>query len=277
MLPPTIAVLDGAGRVTCPPPAHVPAAAVDVDIPWTMWLPAAVPDCLRSNVKSMVRAAVWQAARHYHASLMQLPIAFVKKGTVLSCKATQAIPKGKLVVPVFFRRDASLVYVDATNYASVTKHAVLTKIAWAPSKQETEASGGSEEDTHTVAVMPEFKLPKPAVAGETTTAWDLHDNVHPFWAIPRQKSEDQTPNCFLHEKAMTFAIAGQPPEGASGVPNSSFSYRVELPYIVNTGTISANEDLLLHWEIPEKKEAPKKGRTWADAISKQEKKRARPA
>ena len=181
----------------------------------------------------------------------------------------QSDTKRKLVVPVFFRRDTSLVYMDAANYASVTKHAVLTKIAW------KEASGGSEEDTHTVAVMPELKLPKPAVAGETTTEWDLHDNVHPFWAIPRQKSEDQTPNCFLQEKAMTFAIAGQPPSGASGVPNCAFSYRVELPYIVNTGHISANEEILLHWEIPEQKDKVKKGKTWADNLAQQEKKRAR--
>ena len=189
VLPPTIAALDSSGRVMCPPPVHAPASTVDVNIPWTMWLPAAVPDCLRSNVKSMVRAAVWQAARHYHASLMQLPIVFVKKGTALSCKATQAIPKGKLVVPVFVRRDTSLVYMDAAAYASVSKQAVMTRIAWAPSAQDAEASGGSEEDLHTIAVMPELKLPKPAVAGETT-AWELHDNVHPFWAIPRQRSED---------------------------------------------------------------------------------------
>ena len=205
---------------------------------------------------------------------MQLPIVFVKKGTVLSCKATQAIPKGKLVVPVFVRRDTSLVYMDAAAYASVSKQAVMTRIAWAPSAQDAEASGGSEEDLHTIAVMPELKLPKPAVAGETT-AWELHDNVHPFWAIPRQKSEDQTPNCFLQEKAMTFAIAGQPPSGASGVPNCAFSYRVELPYIVNTGHISANEEILLHWEIPEQKDKVKKGKTWADNLAQQEKKRAR--
>ena len=53
---------------------------------------------------------------------------------------------------------------------------------------------------------------------------------------------------------------------------TTVTYNVRLPYIVNTKPIAADEKVILEWQLKEKKETKKKEQTWADEVATREKK-----
>ena len=56
---------------------------------------------------------------------------------------------------------------------------------------------------------------------------------------------------------------------------TTVTYNVRLPYIVNTKPIAANEKVILEWQLKEKKEAKKREQTWVDDVATRERKRFR--
>ena len=189
-----------------------------------------------------------------------------KERKKLFVQATRDVEKGEFCVPPFVRNKNSIVCSGEPNLNLHLQAASATVILTTP----TSADGTVEETSHKLWLQPEIKLPKPAVAG-TTTEWDLNDNVHPFWVLPRQQKNGEVTNCHLVQQVTTVVACTQ------SRPPGTDTYRVTLPYITNTCKIQRGEAFLLAWELPPKKEHIPKVLSAFDAISIMEKKRDRDA
>ena len=155
-----------------------------------------------------------------------------------------------------------MVYDDGA--AALSHQSVRVKNVWTPAVAgDAGASAASStktgEQTDVISVQPELKLPsKPAVAG-SEVQWELTDNVHPFWVLPRQKKQDDQPNLVIEKHATTVVVASQPKSNTKA-PAGTETYRVELPFITNKLKISTGDNLMLTWfHLPP---AEKNTKTW---------------
>ena len=214
------------------------------------WLTAMEKENQASGVKAVLRTAVLQVKDQYGKG-NEWPIAIAMQGGATWVKATQQIRKGELAVPLFVRRDGSMILRD-TESRVIHPLAVNAVVSW-PTTEEEQLKGLEESHRDiTISVQPEYKLPS-AVAGKPSS-WEIKDNGHPFWVIPRQKTEAETPNCEMADQTTQLVVCCQPkPPLDTTARAAALTYNVRLPYIVNTRPIEADEKVILEWALPKKR------------------------
>jgi hypothetical protein len=246
--------------------------------PWSTHAAGSV-DAVSS--KAILRTAICELDGNYRLNLETLPVAIVRRGKDVLCKATQDIEAGNLVVPLSFRKDASMIERVLEPHATIHPNAVNAVIG-KPTTELEKLSGNENEETEScISVQPELKFPKPSVEGPTpsvegkTPQWEQSDSVHPFWFIPRRKDKDEVTNCVM-KQLQTIVIICATPEGslkAIGMPFTS-TFRLAIRCIVNTATIKADERVVAEWQLPAQKDKKTlKPRTWADDVANSERKR----
>ena len=123
-------------------------------------------------------------------------------------------------------------------------------------------------------VQPELKLPTKGAKG---LEWAQSDAVHPFWFIQRtdkDKNEIEANADIFHQelnhvvacsfRAMTSAAVTIAPE--------TNTFTVSVPFIRNTQTISAGEEVILNWKPPSKRKTAAHAKNAFDQILQQDKK-----
>ena len=280
-LQPEVAALDQSGRVVSRPAVRGKDTLPVEVIPMKPWLDGLAKELVDSNVKAVLRAAILQAKEQYDKEydkegkqiVKELKIVIARQGREYLVKATELIPEGGLVVPVFVRKDSSMLFSGRTS-AVISPNAVNAVVSW-PSTED-ERLRGLEDHQVTVSVQPELTLPPtPAVAGEASR-WEQKSNGHPFWVIPRRKTKDERVNCAIQSQTTTVVICCRPKAPMDKTAEqTTVTYNVRLPYIVNTKPIAADEKVILEWQLKEKKEPKKKDQTWVDEVAVRERKRLR--
>ena len=153
------------------------------EIPWVNWLSSVVTDKVRqrSIAKSIICMCMQWACQKIRAPIS---IKIVRAGKRTKVIATEDLELGELHVPLFFRRDSSVVF---PGDADVRTHheAVHAKVKWEyiPSDYIKDAENGQNEHiTVKALILPEAKLPRLLTKPEY---FDNKVDVHPFWHIPR--------------------------------------------------------------------------------------------
>ena len=142
-----------------------------------------------------------------------------------------------------------------------------------------EKSDGEPEE-HLLSVQHEVRLPaKPETPGGEAK-WEITDNVHPFWVLPRTKTKEDKANCFLKQHVTTVVVATQSPpwipKGCTQAPAGTETCRVEIPYITNDEKIKQGDSLMLQWALQEKVVKAPRTKTWVDDVGSRDKKRRKP-
>ena len=271
-LQPEVAQLDASGKVLSTPAVKTKQEAPIEIIRMKGWLDAMTKEDEASGIKAVLKIAILQAKQQYNPDV---PIAIARQGNDTWVKATQPIKVGELAVPLYIRQEQRMILRDYE--AGIIHPNAVNAVVSCPTTEEERLTGLEESHRDiTISVQPEFKLPaKPAVAG-TTSSWDQKDNGHPFWAIPRRKTQAEDPNCVIESEVTTVIVCCQPkPPLDTKAVAATVTYSVRLPYIVNNRPIGADEKVILEWAIPEKKKAVRKDETWADDVAKLERKRTK--
>ena len=247
-LQPEVAALDNSGRVVSRPATRGKETIPVEVIPMKPWLDGLAKENEDSNVKAVLRAAILQAREQYDTTLN---ITIARHGREYWVKATELIPTGKLVVPVFVRRDGSMLFSGRSTQV-ISPQAVNAVVSWPVT--EDEKSKGLKDNQVTISVQPECTLPPvPAVAGEASS-WEAKHNGHPFWVIPRKKTNEEIVNCEMKSQTTTVVICCSPtPPMDKTAEQTTVTYNVRIPYIVNTTPIAADEKVVLNWQVKEKK------------------------
>ena len=199
-----------------------------------------------------------------------------RASTGVSCVATKDIPRQCFVVPLFVRRDTSMVFADGSN--ALSHNSVTVKVTWSPAVAGSPAEAGTRdsdalpavagtgERTETISVQPELRLPaKPDTPGGDVK-WELSDNVHPFWVLPRTKTKEDVSNCCLKRQTTTVVVATQNPKGCNKAPSGTETYRVELPYITKEQQIKKGDVIMLKRPVMDKPNKVRKEKTWVDQV-----------
>ena len=251
-------------------------------IPWRDWARSACALDDAQIAKQVLALAM--AANHDHMTC-EIPIAMIKSGSVIKAVATTDIPVGHLKVPLWFKKDASMVMEGA----GVTIHpkAVWAEVSWVRhiTPEETAAGVESGEDVVVrVHVQPELKLPKEGDAG---FVWDLKDSVHPFWFMRRS---DQVPGPGVqHASVVNASVVTETVQqvwasdyvhlktAKAKVDPMVATYSVKLPCIVSTAPIQAGEEAVVQWDSAPttKKQKAKTQQTAFDQIAASQRKRPR--
>ena len=105
-LHPEIAELDTSGRVMSTHALKVQQTIPVEIISMVGWLTGLAKENEEAGVKAVLRAAILQARDQYDTDLN---IAIVRQGKDTYVKATQLIPPGNLAVPLFVRREGSMI------------------------------------------------------------------------------------------------------------------------------------------------------------------------
>ena len=96
----------------------------------------------------------------------KIPIALVRKGNAIQALTTSRVEVGELVVPLFFRKQSSMVMENEAVIANSKAVKILAAWALAPSQQEVDCvMEDNSVETH-VHVLPELKLPKANAKGK---------------------------------------------------------------------------------------------------------------
>ena len=121
------------------------------------------------------------------------------------CKTTHTINVGGLMIPRIFKRHCSM-FAEGDPGMCNHPHAVKAHVSWPVTEDEVDA--GIEKELHCIdiTVVPEFKVPKPAVAGEDIR-WTPHDAAYPFWGIQRQRMVNEEWNCEIRPQDVTVVVA----------------------------------------------------------------------
>jgi len=239
-------------------------------IPWVPWVSAQV----HAEELAMCKSAVVSSVVTLNGKFTYPPLAMIRQqGKKVFTKATKDIDKGLLAIPLSITKPGSL--TDPSKESTVLHpHAVCTTVTWPVT--EDEKLGGNEMENHEkhLAVQPEFKLPKPAVAGKTLE-WALSDMAHPFWGITRQEKKDDKWNCEIVSQTVTVVVATTPKERLQkAIGAGTETYTVAVPVIMNAEKICADTPVILKWDLPKPKDKPEpKKKTWATELANSEKKR----
>ena len=97
--------------------------------------------------------------------------------------------------------------------------------------------------------------------------------MHPFWVLPRTKTQEDKANCSLKQHVTTVVVATQSPKGCTQAPAGTETYRVEIPYITNDEKIKQGDSLMLQWALQEKPPKAPRTKTWVDDVGSRDKKR----
>ena len=112
------------------------------------------------------------------------------------------------------------------------------------------------------------------MAGERIK-WDSTHNAHPFWAINRQKTDEDKEKCNCELKVHGTTVVATTPKGIGWADPCTLTWQVRIPYIVNNKPIAKGETIMLSWHVVKKDKKEKKDTTWADDVQKEERKRKR--
>ena len=159
-------------------------------------------------------------------------------------------------------------------------HAVPVMVSWPKDDKkkeeneegEVEKNGKqkdkNEDDEEVVRLMiqPEVKLPEIDADG-SKLKWKPSDCAHPFWVIKRaseyNQEEAQCINADIFCQEATHLTACGLLELNSivlEVPAVTNTYKVSLPFIVNTQPIEAGKEVVLKWNTATKKKSNKRER-----------------
>ena len=154
-------------------------------------------------------------------------------------------------------------------------HAVSCSVSWPVGAEERNV--GIENEVHLcqICVQPELKLPK---TKGVEMQWGHNDSCYPFWAIRRQTTIEEVPNCdiVMQEVTVVIASAWKPEKLKKENQGLANTYTTQVPLIVNTQEVKHDEELILKWDLPlakPKAKSAKKPSTWVDHVAIAEKKR----
>ena len=191
-------------------------------------------------------------------------------------KATKDIVKGDLTVAMGITKHTHMRMHDADGNASnVLNHPhVVSCIASWPLSAEEQALGIEDEvHQYQIWVQPELKLPK---TKGVEMQWSHKDSCYPFWAIRRQTTIEEVPNCdiVMQEVTVVIASAWKPEKLKKENHGLTNTYTTQVPLIVNTKEVKQDEELILKWDLPlAKAKKAKKPETWVDHLDVAERKR----
>ena len=217
------------------------------EIPWENWLSSVVTDKVRqrSIAKSIICMCMQWA---YQKISAPIPITIVRAGKRTKVIATEDLEPGELHLPLFFRRDSSVIFPDE-DVTRTHHEAVHATVKWLyiPSDYIKDAEGGEDKTiTINALILPEAKLPRLLTKPEY---FDNKVDVHPFWHIPRSSNIGEG-NCDIVNLSVAPIIASDfkslNDAGATLRPATE-TLNVELPCIVNAKTIKAHDEIFLAW------------------------------
>ena len=253
-LTPKVIKVDADGRALTAHETVVAAGTQErVDtIPWREWASNVCALDTSQVAKQVLGLAM--AANHNHVTC-NIPIAMVRSGSVVKALATTDIPIGHLKVPLWFKKDTSMVMEGSST--TIHPKAVCSEVSWVKALTPLEKDAGVECGEQVVArihVQPELKLPKEGDAG---FVWDPRDAVHPFWFMRRSETvQSQTgsqivANASMVMETVTYVCATdyvQLKTAKAEVDALVSTYSVKLPFIVNTAPIKAGDEAIVKWE-----------------------------
>ena len=204
-------------------------------------------------------------------------------GKQIIVKATKDIAKGDLTVAMGISKHTHMmINPHARNPSGGNAwlnhpHAVSCNVSWPVSAEEQAVGIEDAAHQYQIWVQPELKLPKPTLGKGAEMQWSHKDSCYPFWAIPRQKTYEEVPNCDIVMQDVTVVIAGvwKPEKLKKEKQGLTNTYTAQVPLIVNTKEVKRDEELILKWHVPMAKPNAKerKPATWADQVAVAEKKR----
>ena len=193
-------------------------------------------------------------------------------------KATKNIAKGDLAVAMGITTHTHMRkhHGDGDGNANSLAnhpHAVSCIVSWPLNAEERDM--GIEDEVHQcqIWVQPELKLP---TTKGVEVQWSHKDSCYPFWAIRRQRTIDELPNCDIVMQQVTVVVASawKPEKLKKENHGLTNTYATQVPLIVNTKEVKRDEELILKWDLPvAKPKAKPKASTWVDRVATAERKR----
>ena len=219
-----------------------------------------------------------------HRELPNADVAILEMGgKQIIVKATKDIAKGVLTVAMGITTNThmrmQMHHGDGDDTASGLPnhpHAVSCSVSWPVGAEEQNVGIETEVHLCQICVQPELKLPKKK--GSEMMQWSQKDSCYPFWAIRRQTTLEEVPNCHIVMQEVTVVIASawKPEKLKKENHGLTNTYTTQVPLIVNTKEVNHDEQLMLKWHVPQAKRKArpeKKAATWGDQIAIAEKKR----
>ena len=106
--------------------------------------------------------------------------------------------------------------------------------------------------------------------------WSHKDSCYPFWAIRRQTTLEEVPNCHIVMQEVTVVIASawKLEKLNKDTHGLTSTYTTQVPFIVNTKEVKHDEEPILKWHLPLANAKPeKKPSTWVDHVATTERER----
>ena len=208
-------------------------------------------------------------------------------GKQIIVKATKDIAKGDLTVAMGITTQTQMRRHKGNGDGNASSelihpHAVSCIVSWPVSAEERDLGPfatvlGIDDEVHQcqIWVQPELKLPK---TKGVEMQWGHNDSCYPFWAIRRQTTIDELPNCdiVMQEVTVVIASAWKPEKLKKEIAGLANTYTTQVPLIVNTQEVKHDEELILKWDLPlatPKAKPAKKPSTWVDQVAIAERKR----
>jgi hypothetical protein len=220
-------------------------------IPWSTWAEKETKRNPNNTAKLLLLMAIESLHQNWSTPC---PIALVRKGNVIQALATKALRVGELVVPLFLKKQSSVV----TEGATIHPKAVCVVVSWSESATavvNVEDGAGSSDVEVRLNVHPELKLPTNGAKG---LEWAQSDAVHPFWFIQRadkdkneiEANADLVQQDLAHVVACSFSAVTS---AAAKVPPTTNTFSLSVPFIVNTQAIEMGKEVILKWKPTENK------------------------
>ena len=214
-------------------------------IPWSTWAEKETKRNPNNTAKLLLLMAIDSLHQNWSTPC---PIALVRKGHVIQAMATKALRVGELVVPLFFKKQSSVVTED--EGATIHPKKVGVVVSWSESAT---AVGKSEDEVDSrdvevrLHVQPELKFPMNGAKG---LEWTHSDTVHPFWFIQRADKNEIEANADLVQQDLTHVVAcsfsAVTSATAKAAPTTN-TFSLSVPFIVNTHAIEAGKEVILKW------------------------------
>ena len=237
-------------------------------IPWAIWMKQAG----QRNPTHTAKNIFWIAHDCMHTDWNTLcPITVVRKGHVTSVLTTQSIRSKALVVPLFVKKPISVVAEEGQTF--LHPNSVSVVVSWPPTViAKTDIEIDKKEEEVRLNVRPEVTFPARDADGSTFT-WKPSDVVHPFWLIKREADHSEA-NAEIVLQDMTHVTACGFLDLSSPVldfPATTSTFKVLMPFIINTQPIDAGKEVILKWKPTPKKPAKRQADANAfDQIKRQQ-------
>ena len=188
-----------------------------------------------------------------HNWVTRCPITLQRKGGRVKAVTTQTLRAGELVVPLFLKHPSSVVAENEVIMTPLNPKAVSAVVSWPKSATAVR-----------LMVQPEMQSAKLGADGSIRGV--PSDNVHPFWFIQRTDCElrschDSKENArpysganakIVHEEVSYVRNCSSSGWSSAAVklPDASGTFMVSVPFIVNTHSIGAGQEVILRWDPP---------------------------